>query len=303
MLRRIICIYAIPVVILISTLIVDINALIHFWYLYCFFISSLAYAHISWEISNKEGLSIHILVRKVFFAYFFIALIPLLPKIQLTNIIDIGSNNLGIDEKVFLISLLFIGAVLYYIFVISNFDFTEFSFGNAKLAVIKDNVKQAFDSQMSLNESLIDKIKAEHQIIQNMSDYCAEIKERVDLNGNFNVADEFRRILNEYVNLQSEKYNIGVITDLNEQVMKDYQLKKTEFDNLVSVMVNNEYFQYDKDTHFLFFPYEFGTTTLYIVIESILPIIIEENYVILNILKELEESVLTMFYIEEIEKN
>lgn len=300
---RYVYIYTFPVFVLVYAYVANRPLLLDYWYLYGFFILSLVYAHVCWEHSNKKGLSDRLRVRKFFFAYFFIASVAFLPKLKLASLTDAGANNLGLDRNVFLIMLIFFGVVAYYILVISDFDVTEISIGNTKMSVIREKLEKEIDNQFNLYDSFVEKIKAEHQIIQNMRDYCEDISARVNETDNFDIADEFRRILMEYVGLQSESYSIGVLTELDEHIRADYGLKSSEFGNLISRMEENEYYLYENNKHYLFFPYRFETTTLYIVIESKIQILYEERYLILNILKQLEENVLTMFYIESIVEN
>lgn len=295
---RCIYIYVFPAFILVYTYVTDRTLITDYWYLYGVFLLSLVYAHIGWESSSKKGFSDRLRVRKFFFAYFFMASVGLIPELGLTGLANAGSNKFGLDKSVFLILLIFTGAVLYYIFVISDFDITEISIGNTKMSVIKDKIEKEIDNQFGLYDSFVEKIKAEHQIIQNMGDYCEAIRIRVNETDSFDIADEFRRILMEYVRLQSENYGIGVISSLDDRIRADYGLKTSEFGSLACKMSDNGCFLHEKGSYFLFFPYSFETATLYIVIESKMQILHEERYLILNILKVLEENVLAMFYIE-----
>jgi len=169
--------------------------------------------------------------------------------------------------------------------------------------MIKEKVQEEFDKQTALSDSLLSKIQAEHEIIQNMSEYCEEIKQSIDTTDFFDIASGFRYILKMYTNLQNEIYSLGVISEIDENIKTDYNLKMTEYNELITNIAVGRFYEIKKnDYYYLFFPYTFETTKLCIIIESKVPIIQEERFIILNILKELEEQLLTIFYIESIEE-
>ena len=300
-LRQFILIYFAPVVITIVYCFIELEHIKNIWLFimmgFAFLIQCESYNN---KVVDKQQNN-SIIKRKFYFTYFYFFLLfvyPVLVEFPLTN----GNNGLyGINDLAIWYVVIMLLGLLVYIFIISDAYISEISMGKAKVTMLKEKFEKDLDNHIDLTKSLIDKIRAEYYMIQNLSMHCQQARRH-----NGAIVDEFQKILQCYYDKQKEKSKVYVIENIEHTLRDDFKLREVEYKELIRHMNRNELYAIKTDRHYMFLPYLEESfeeilgepLTLYIIVESEKPIIKQERYIILNILKEFYEKLLVNIYIE-----
>lgn len=297
---KICLIYCFPIILFIYQLIKENDYIKSNWVLYLVGLALLTYCEYT-NLKYKNNLESIIKIRRFYFAFFYFILIMLSPIISSNNInIGSGTNTLGLTKISFTYLILFIIGIIIYILIISNSNITEISVGNTKITMLKEKFEQDLDNHVDLTQSLLDKIKAENLIIQNLKKYCIDA---ASTNGD--LIEEFQKILDEYCNAQKDDISMYVVDEINEKIRDDCRLKNLEFEQLKKRMSDNLIYAFYTDKYYMFIPYieescqeVFGEPLrIYIIVQSKEYIIEQESLIILNILKEFFDKLLVNVYV------
>lgn len=298
---RVLCIYSIPICLFILYFFLHEDYIRNTWLLLLIGFIFLIYCDYCSFNKKKDKIRDSIIIRKFYFSYFYFFLIFIFPYIKHTNFIFKNTHIFGLSDMILSYFILLILGILAYIFIISDSHITEISMGSAKITMLKEQFEKDLDEHIDLTYSLIDKIKAEFHVIQNLAHYCHEAS-----NNNGIIIEEFQKILQIYFEHQKEREEVFVIEHIDTTIKTDFKLKDVEYKELLRHMNRNELYAVKTDKHYMFLPYIEESfeeilgepLKIFIIIESDQAIIKQERYIILNILKEFYEKLLVNIYID-----
>jgi hypothetical protein len=255
------------------------------------------------RLARDESRSIDI--RRFYFIYFFFLMLLSYPVINKINVLQKNINILGLSNEASVYLIVFLAALIIYLFVISDLNISEVTIGNTKVTMLKEKYEADISNHMDLTSTLLDKIAAENYIIRNLPKYCLGVLQRLSSPEDiFVVPREYQLILAEYFKAQKKDNIKSAVLDSTISFKDDYSLKSGELEELVYHMQNNEIHAFEKKgVYYLFIPYTYRLEDfkqkIYIILESNAPIVIQaETKIVANILNLFTDELLNLSTIE-----
>lgn len=279
--------YLFPLFIVINHLFKHTPFFREYWIIYLIGFVALIYAQLTY--CSSEDKKIDKLIQKVYFIHIYFLLLYIYPIHYKYNIWQEDGRIFKFTPEFSTCIVVLIIAYIAYVVVFSDFRISEISFGNAKISILEEKDKQ-INKQFEYTNQLVEKIKNERLLIENMREYCIEILEKT--NTEIDVHQEYQFLINKYFENQKENIKVYILGKITEDELYDFHFKRGEITSIkYSLEEHNQLYSTESNGHYyVFIPFYYlfedkkGITT-YIVLESKSHISVEiENNIIHNIL-------------------
>ena len=261
-----------------------------------FLIFSIATIFIK-DISEKSMVKI----KRFYYTLCLFGIIWIINKIDLSKITV--ANTFGIPQNIWVIFFIFIigiaVSIVLNMLIISSTDIKEITLGWAKIS--KEEIKHNIEEQKLYVERLIDKIEAEHEVIQNFEKYLMdnriEDKLRTDYT-HFLWEEEFKCLIQFYCKHQNTNIDVYVLnnndTDFELNLEVTFNMTSTNISTIKNNIQSNKSTPIVQKKSFLFIPYKpvYYSNTIIIVLKGKPEFVFDiEQRFILNIIKSFENYI------------
>lgn len=300
MIKKHLLFFVVPIFVILNHFIFHRDFLYLNWFVYMIGLLLLWYSYKTYlnEKNDNTLESSYTPYRKLYFNYVYFFILFLYPRLYKYNLFNAGNGIFGLNTTMTNCLIIFGVTLILYILIISDFRINELSIGNTKISMLKKIYRKQVDSHINNTNILLEKILAENKILRNSRKYCTAVAERFRSSEELDINTEYKNLLKRYYEFQNDNIVVFILDKLiKEEVMKDYDLKNNEFELLEEAMnKDSEAYTFKKSNdYYLFMPYVYRfeketDSKTYIVLKSKKEIIVEEGYIINNILTKFTDD-------------